>query len=157
ATKDSLRLEVDVPNSDLTFVREGAENPFDNEPADVNGDGVQLYLRNADVVTGWMLVPWGDSTVVRARPIEGSGAPVESSGAPLELRATWRASDHGYRMHIDVHPIPEMLDVVINEMPRGRVRRRGQLVMSGALGEFAYLRGDRQEPERMIRLHVTDA
>jgi hypothetical protein len=42
-------------------------------------------------------------------------------------------------------------------MPAGRDRRRGQLVMSGAAGEFAYLRGDRHEPEAMIRLRVTDA
>jgi hypothetical protein len=164
AMKDSLHLEVDVPNSDLTFVRAGAENPFDNEPADINGDGVQLYLRNAEVVSGWMLVPDPDSTLVRSRPIEGSRAPLpgagarlEIPGAPLEVRAAWQARNHGYRMQIDVQPIPEMLDVVINEMPRGRVRRRGQMVMSGAGGEFAYLRGDRHEEERMIRLHVTDA
>jgi hypothetical protein len=157
AGKDSLHLEVDVPHSDSTFVRAGAENRFDNEPADINGDGVQLYLRNADVVSAWMLVPESESASVRARPIESSAAPAEASGTRLEVRAVWQARNHGYRMQIDVQPIPEAVDVVVNEMPRGRARRRGQLVMSGALGEFAYLRGDRHEPERMIRLHVTDA
>jgi hypothetical protein len=51
---------------------------------------------------------------------------------------------------------PLGIDVIVNEMPRGRERRRGQLVMSGARGEFVYLRGDRHEPERLIPLRFAD-
>jgi hypothetical protein len=36
------------------------------------------------------------------------------------------------------------------------VRRRGQLVMSGAHGEFVYLRGDRHEADRLIPLRISD-
>jgi hypothetical protein len=42
--------------------------------------------------------------------------------------------------------------VVVNEMPRGRERRRGQLVLSGAGAGWAYLRGDRQDAGRLIPL-----
>jgi len=42
-------------------------------------------------------------------------------------------------------------DVLVNDMGAGRSRRRGQLVLSGADGEFVYLRGDRQPVSRFLR------
>jgi hypothetical protein len=45
---------------------------------------------------------------------------------------------------------------VVNEMPRGRSRRRGQLVLSGARGEFVYLRGDRHDRWRLVPLRIRD-
>ena len=42
------------------------------------------------------------------------------------------------------------LDVIVNEMPSWRERRRGQLVLSGGRGESAYLRGDRQDRARLV-------
>jgi len=39
------------------------------------------------------------------------------------------------------------LDLVVNEMRPGRLRRAGQLVWSGG-GGWVYLRGDRQDPAR---------
>jgi hypothetical protein len=51
---------------------------------------------------------------------------------------------------------PLALDLIVNEMPRGRVRRRGQLVMSGARGEFVYLQGDRHDAARLIPLRISD-
>lgn len=47
------------------------------------------------------------------------------------------------------------LDVVINETTRERTRRRGQLVLSGANGEFVYLRGDRHDATRLLPLVLT--
>ena len=47
-------------------------------------------------------------------------------------------------------PLPIALDVLVNETSAGRERRRGQLVMSGAPGEFVYLAGDRHDPARLI-------
>ena len=44
--------------------------------------------------------------------------------------------------------------VIINETVRGRGRRRGQLVMSGARGEFVYLRGDRHAADRLVPMIV---
>ncbi|HEY4130755.1 MAG TPA: hypothetical protein VGM50_09055, partial [Gemmatimonadaceae bacterium] len=97
------------------------------------------------------LVPDLASTAVRNRSIEGW----ESTHA---ISASWRRQSHGYSMRIEV-PValqPTALDVVVNEMPQGRVRRRGQLVMSGAVGEFTYLRGDRHEVARLVPLRLTD-
>jgi hypothetical protein len=49
------------------------------------------------------------------------------------------------------------LDVIVNETVSGRARRRGQLVLSGAAGEFVYLRGDRHDPGRLLRFTLLDA
>jgi hypothetical protein len=46
------------------------------------------------------------------------------------------------------------LDLLINETVSARERRRGQLVTSGAEGEFVYLRGDRHDPQRLIPLVI---
>ncbi len=40
---------------------------------------------------------------------------------------------------------PFHFDLIVNERPPERERRRGQLVLSGARGEFVYLRGDRHD------------
>jgi hypothetical protein len=45
-------------------------------------------------------------------------------------------------------------DVVVNERPAHRERRRGQLVLSGG-GGFGYLRGDRHAPAAPLGLKVT--
>jgi hypothetical protein len=46
--------------------------------------------------------------------------------------------------------------IVVNEKPLGRDRRRGQLVLGGAPGQFVYLRGDREDRERLPRFRVVD-
>ncbi len=46
------------------------------------------------------------------------------------------------------------LDIIVNEMPRGRERRRGQLVMSAKAPGWAYLRGDRQDIDQLIPMKV---
>lgn len=60
-------------------------------------------------------------------------------------------------MIADLAAVPSALAVVVNEMPRGRLRRRGQLVLGGARGEFVYLRGDRFDEARLLPLDVVDA
>jgi hypothetical protein len=48
-------------------------------------------------------------------------------------------------------PTPRFwLDVLVNEMSPDRERRRGQLVLSGGLGEYVYLRGDRHAAARLL-------
>ena len=151
---ETLRVVVTVHESDLTFVPAGTENPYDNEPMDINGDGVQLYLRAAAEAAGWLLVPERDSSDVRIRSIEGwrSQQPIASS---------WRPAGAGYEMTIDLSPAtgaphvtprssPLFLDLLVNEKPAGRERRRGQLVLSGASREFVYLAGDRHDPLRLL-------
>ena len=46
------------------------------------------------------------------------------------------------------------LDVIVNEMPSTRERRRGQLVMSATRPGWAYLRGDRQDADQLIAMTV---
>jgi hypothetical protein len=53
-----------------------------------------------------------------------------------------------------------LFDLVVNERPAHRARRRGQLVLSGRFAEppsaaaYAYLRGDRQSHAHALRLRV---
>jgi hypothetical protein len=146
----TLDLTIAVPRSDRTFAPPDAVNRYDNEHPDINGDGVQLHLRSQSAVSSWMLIPERGSENVRMRAI---GAQTPAVTPP---RASWSSSENGYRMHIELASMPEALDVVVNEMPAGRVRRRGQLVLSGADGEFVYLRGDRHDAGRLLHLQIDD-
>jgi Heparinase II/III-like protein len=149
----TLRVSVTVPRSDLAFAPRNAENPYDNEPADVNGDGVQLYARIGGGVVAWTLVPEPGGNHVRVRSIGGAGGRTIANP-----RATWERAGHGYRVDIDLDARQlTAIDVIVNEMPRGRQRRRGQLVLSGGRGEFVYLRGDRQEDSRLVPIEWADA
>ena len=150
-----LVIEVAVTNADRTFAPSGATNRLDNENADVNGAGIQLYLRTDDASAGYVLVPDASGGRVRSRTIDGWGA-----GIPVQ--ATWTSTDEGYVVEIHVNG-PRMpggtvidVDVVVNEKPANRERRRGQLVLSGGAGEFVYLRGDRHDPDRLIPMLLTD-
>ena len=151
AEGDRLHLAIVVPRSERTFVPAGAINRYDNEHADINGDGVQLYLRTASGATAFTLIPEKGGDSVRLRAIDGWTAPL---GADLSAR--WAPHGDGYRMEVDLGRIPAGLDAIVNEKPRGRERRRGQLVLSGAAGEFVYLRGDRHDAARLLPLRVAD-
>jgi hypothetical protein len=147
----TLDVAVDVMHSDLTFAFATAVNRLDNEPADINGDSVQLYLRTERGLSAWMLVPEHDVDRVRVRSIDGWAA-------AQTLNARWQPVGDGYRVAISLPSStpPLAIDVIVNDVPRGRVRRRGQLVMSGSQGEFVYLRGDRHEADRLIPLRISD-
>ena len=130
-----------------------ATNPFDNEPADTMNAGIQLYVRAQEGSGAWMLVPEAEGPRVRVRQIADWGAlfpPV----------ATWRrggADSYEMRIELTLPPgdsgeYPLDVDVIVNETTSQRQRRRGQLVMSGARGEFVYLRGDRHDPTRLVPL-----
>ena len=149
--RHSLEIVVDVPRSDRTFAARDATNQYDNEPPDINGDGVQLFIASRDGRAGWLLVPETGSSTVRIRRIDGWTL-------PQDIAARWERSSAGYRIFISLatDTPPYAFDVVVNEMPRGRERRRGQLVLSGGAGEFVYLRGDRHEAERLITLRIAD-
>jgi hypothetical protein len=45
------------------------------------------------------------------------------------------------------------MDLIVNEMATGRMRRRGQLVLSGG-GGWIYLQGDRQSPARFLPIVI---
>ena len=151
---DVLAVTVDVPSMHPRFVPIGAENPLDNEPAAINGDGVQLYVAVGELTGGWLLVPDPASREVGVRAIEGWDG-------GLDVDARWEPTERGYTLtaaialprgaaHVD-------LDVLVNEIGPGRERRRGQLVLSGGRGEFVYLRGDRHDRSRLLRFAIADA
>jgi len=149
---DALHVVVDVPRSDRTFVPANVVNMYDNEPAQINGDSVELFVRDVDGARGWLFVPIIGGNDVQQRAIDGW----KSSPSP---RATWRETAQGYELDIVLDARAENLamDVVVNEMPRGRTRRRGQLALSGGANEWVYLRGDRHESWRLIPLRLSDA
>lgn len=149
---DRLRIVVEVRAGEPAFPAAGAENPFDNEHPDTMGAGLQLYIRDGAERGGWGIVPEAGSAV-RVRRIE----PAARLQNPT---ASWRMLSGGaYEMEIGV-PLPAAVaagapfdvDLVINETVRTRIRRRGQLVLSGARGEWVYLRGDRHDDSRWIRI-----
>ncbi len=129
------------------FAHRLAENPLDNELPDVNSDGVQLHWRSG-VAGAWnSVIAVPDGVAVRM---------TVASGSDDGLTARWTARPGGYDLCF-VLPWPDhwpafAFDLCVNEMPAGRERRRGQLVLSGANGESAYLRGARQGPDRAVTI-----
>ncbi|MBA3342457.1 MAG: heparinase II/III family protein, partial [Gemmatimonadaceae bacterium] len=151
---DTLAIDVDVSHVHRCFVAVDAENPLDNEPAAINGAGVQLYVAAGERKGGWLLVPDPSSRDVAVRMIEGW-----EKG--LTVSARWQATASGYALVAEV-ALPAgtteaALDVIVNETAPGRERRRGQLVLSSARGEFVYLRGDRHDVARLLRFTIADA
>jgi hypothetical protein len=137
----------------LTFVPLSAINPYDNESADINGDGVQLYIADALGATAWVLIPELNG-VVRSRSIDGWNS-------PRGMVASWEPRENGYllraRVSLRLGSSRELsLGIVINEKPPERERRRGQLVLGGAPGEFVYLRGDRENRDTLPRFRFID-
>lgn len=122
-------------------------NPLDNELADVNSDGVQLHWRSA--LTG----AWNS---VIAVPSDGHVRLTAADGALDGVTAIAHTEVGGFTVRFTVpwpQPAPPFaFDVIVNDCPASRERRRGQLVLSGAHGESAYLRGARQSPERAFHV-----
>ena len=147
----TISIAVLVEPSHRLFVPPDAVNELDNEPAAINGDGVQLYLACGGSAGAWILVPREDGGVTTLPIAAWSGLAVE---------ATWRVTAAGYaldaRVVLPITGSVMSLDVIVNETAPGRRRRRGQLVLSGAEGEFVYLRGDRHDPQRLLRFLVSD-
>ncbi|HKH92571.1 MAG TPA: heparinase II/III family protein [Gemmatimonadaceae bacterium] len=150
-SRGRLLVQVAVPRADRRFIDIDAPNPLDNDPAAIHGDGVQLYVDAGTITAGWLLVPIPDSSEVGARVADGWTG-------PLPLEATWRMRGYGYVLSVEVElpaGVSEIgVDVLVNEISPGRTRRRGQLVLSGARGEFVYLRADRHERERLLRFAI---
>jgi hypothetical protein len=175
---DRLHLTVAVRlGRPTTFVPPGADNPLDNERAAINGDGVQLHLGVArggevEAVGGWLLVPVVPGPAVG---VTRTTAPDPTADAATPACA-WSAAPGGWTLACSLPLAPlraraaalgvapvVALDLLVNEMPPGRERRRGQLVLGGAGGgagggdAFVYLRGDRHDLARALRLRLPPA
>ena len=174
---DRLHVAVAVRlGRPTTFVPPGTENPLDNERAAVNGDGVQLHLGVAapdrvEPLGAWLLVPVPPGDAV---DVTRTTAPDPTADAATPA-ATWALAPGGWTLGaalplaplraraaaLGVAPVVAF-DVLINEMPPGRERRRGQLLLGGVdpgggAGTFVYLRGDRHDPARGLRLRLPPA
>jgi hypothetical protein len=150
----SLLVDVEVTKSPLVFRAADAPDPaLDNEHPDINSDGVQLHLWSDGwpEPAAWLVVPERGDAAARVRQTAGG------THAP-PVTATWRETAAGYAVRLVVPraslaPVVA-IDVLVNDMAPDRVRRRGQLVLSGARGERVYLRGDRQPRERLLQIRL---
>ena len=148
----ALYLAVDVTHPEPVFPPSGAVPlRLDNEPDLIHADGIQLHLRLPDGRPyGWLAVPDPAGTAVQVRAVEGTAA---TAG---QVKGAWRRTTDGYALTLAFElpgwpPArtdgPIGLDLQVNEMRAGRLRRAGQLVWTGG-GGWVYLRGDRQDPNR---------
>jgi hypothetical protein len=155
-----LYLGVEVITPEM-FPRDPESPPLrlDNEPDEIHGDGIQLYLRlpSEEKVHGWLVVPSIHGGELVVRPVSG----MDSSAAAV--RGAWQAHDAGYTLTALVQPAgwepfrpgTEIgFDLLVNRMLSGRQRRAGQLVWSGG-GGWVWLKGDRQDPERLGLLELS--
>jgi hypothetical protein len=156
---EALFLAVDVIKPEL-FPRDPHAPPhrLDNEPDEIHGDGIQVYLRLAedDLVIGLLIVPSTEAGALIVRGVPGT------AGAPGMVRGGWQPTDSGYRITVAIAPpgwagrTPGQtvgFDLLVNEMQSDRLRRAGQLVWSGG-GGWVWLRGDRQDPARFGTLEL---
>ncbi len=156
ATDTAFVVDVDARTGALVVAAMAGENPLDNERADINSDGVQWYLTD-EVAHGWaaaaLLVP-ADPDAPRTTPL----LPGEMAQG-LAPVVSWRPTVTGWAVRLvwSRQRLPRgddgtvHFDLIVNERTPDRERRRGQLVLSGG-GGFGYLRGDRHEPARSLRL-----
>jgi len=144
---DELYIGVDVVKAGLVMrPHDTPPRHLDNEPEDINADGIQIYWRGHDQQShGWLINPAPNGAVI-ARAIGADDASA--------VRGAWQETDTGYRLTVAV-PCPHAaalrrterlgFDLIVNEMREGRTRRSGQLIWSGGPG-WVYLRGDRHDP-----------
>jgi hypothetical protein len=151
---EGLYLAVEVAKPEV-FPRDPGAPPLqlDNEPDEIHGDGIQVYLRlpDEDIVHGLLVVPHANGRELIARPVAGM------AGSGEGVTGSWRATEAGYTITLALSPVgwthyrPEEelgFDLLVNQMLPGRLRRAGQLVWSGG-GGWVWLRGDRQDPARL--------
>jgi hypothetical protein len=158
AAGGELRVHVQAGASPFKHGPRSNENPWDNEHVDINYPGAQLYVLTPGNGGAWLIRPKAGERGAYTRRLPGWGD-VDLALSTGDLGA-FRYDLHA---HIALPPdaaqaeYPVALDVLVNDAPTGRERRRGQLVLSGARGEFVYLRGDRHDPGRLLHILITDA
>ena len=160
ATDGEIFIDVHVRSTKPNFAQARADNPLDNEHPDVNSDGVQIHLTapgsgGRPVEATWLLVPEPEPGTIRMSS--------RGDAANVPIRASWSLVPGGWTVSVRI-PRDALgardarfgLDVVVNEMPAGRERRRGQLVLSGKGTGWAWLLGDRQDRDALLPMVVRD-
>ena len=151
--EDALYLAVEVTKPELCFRPPDAPpQALDNEPDDINSDGLQVYVRPraTDEMIQLLIVP-EEPNALRVRAAGGW------RGDSAMARGSWRRTDAGYGVTLAIAWPPGVpprfgdrigFDLIVNQMRPGRLRRAGQLVWSGGNG-WVWLRGDRHSPARL--------
>lgn len=149
----ALYLSVQVTHPEPSFRSVSAPAlKLDNEPDLIHADGVQLQLRLPDErVFAWVVTPDSSGSGLLVHPVAGTDA----TGG--QVIGGWKRTENGYNLTagFELPGWPPArtdgnlgLDLQVNEMEAGRLRRAGQLVWTGG-GGWVYLRGDRQDARRM--------
>lgn len=160
---DGPRVIVDVvANTGVVVPPDGADNPLDNERAQVNADGVQWYWGASH--GGWAqaaLCTPSDDTLLMTRLLPGPWPLPDATWLALPDDRGWRVRFEWRLADLPVEPDGTItFGLVVNERSPDRVRRRGQLVLNGnradppSAAAYAYLRGDRQSPMHAVRLQL---
>lgn len=147
------------------------DNPLDNERADVNVSGVQWYVTGDGLTwdaAGLVALLGGEldgdtepATGVRLTPLMNTDTRPEPVVQPT---CQWQSHPNGWDLQLAwplaALPVTQAdghrmvgFQLVVNEAIEGRERRLGQLVLGGG-GGFAYLRGDREDPQGALTLHL---
>jgi len=148
---DALYLAVAVAKSEVICRAESAASlELDNEPEDINADGLQVYVSLGGTVRGTMVLPQvgGGLYVRHLEPANQPAMAVQGSWSRTELGyvVTLRLEDDGFAA---LHRGTTIgFDLLLNEMQPGRLRRAGQLAWSGG-GGWIYLRGDRHDTSQL--------
>ena len=153
---EALYLAVAVTKPEVVLrPADAASRELDNEPEDINSDGLQIYLGIDGAVEAVIVTPQ-DGGGLAARRLG------VSAGAEITVAGTWNPTEFGYLVTIRV--FDERLagnisgarlgfDLLVNEMHSDRLHRAGQLVWSGG-GGWIYLRGDRHDPSQLGTLEL---
>ncbi len=153
ASRDAVIITVVAETGPSLILPDDAGNEMDNEHPDVNATGLQLSVRDTSgTVHRWLVRP-GTDGVARVRALTRD---------PLAADVATNVDADGWTARIaialrtlgDASPYSIALGVTINEIPPGRERRRGQLVLGGAAGEWVYLRGDRDDPSQLLPIVI---
>jgi hypothetical protein len=147
----ALFLAVAVAKSEVICRPESAASlELDNEPEDVNSDGLQVYLSLDGALRGTMVLPQegGGLYVRQLGPASQPTVGVQGAWSRTELGyvVTLRLDDDGFAAQSTGSTIG--FDLLVNEMRPGRLRRAGQLAWSGG-GGWIYLRGDRHDTSQL--------
>jgi len=158
---ETVYLAVVVQKPDLVI--RGDDAPpllLDNEPDDIHGEGIQVYLQVADEPPRGWIIALTDEGRIRVSPAAGT------AGHATEVRGAWQPlaeEEPGYCLTAALScpalgslPLNSRIrfDLLVNEPRADRERRAGQLVWSGA-GGWIYLRGDRHAVEEYGWLDLT--
>jgi hypothetical protein len=151
---ESLYVGIDVRKDDLIFRERDAPDPrLDNETPDIHSDGVQFYV-DVEGWRGFVVIPEPGADTVRVELVAGTSA------EPGQLSAKWETTSEGYALllRFDAGALfgdgsQVLVQVVVNEMRSGRVRRAGQLAVAAG-GGWTYLRGDRESPDNAAILEI---